>query len=285
LLQNYFCDFESEVSAADRDAIDKALEEFLDKKSLYYGYNHSNPSVNCLRKATKNVHEKVNLIYTASKEDAVNHINALATVQSVGFKNYFYKPDDKDGDPDVLKWDFQLGAKHRPLEKRDIGASTPGIKIANNLLGSVASNGQKRSSRVLIQKQLLEEQAAQRLAEEAEAERSAEEEAEKKRLAAQKLNEQKSAGERAVLIAKNSSKCGMASTQRKNLKSLASTPKVSAQRSARKPLKFTESADTSDDDDDTSPTPQSSSSKQDCNEIIDKEILIDFIEQQINDNT
>ena len=266
LIHNYFCDFITEVSASDRDAIDRALGEFLDKKSLYYGYNHSNQSINCLKKATKNIHKKVSLIHTASKKDAENHDTALATVQSVGFQNYFYKSNDPAGDPDELKWAFELGAKHRPLEKRDITASTPSHSSSSNLnnhllLGSMAGDsGQyRRAARFRIQKQQQEENERilkqQQIEKENERVRKHQEELEIQRLNVDKERQ------------KREKKQPEEPVKQKRTKSPLSTPKTkskdSATKSARKNLNFTENDDyTNNDNYDTCSTAEVSSSYQ-----------------------
>jgi hypothetical protein len=235
LLHTYFCDFKTEVTEADRDAIDRALGEFLDKKFLYYGYNHSNQRLNSLKKATKNVHKKVNLIYSASKEDDENQVTALATVQSTGFQGYFYKASDPAGDPDELRWCFELGAKHRPLEKREINGYTPSN-------ASASSGGNRQAARLAIKKKQQEE-AAQKLADETKAQQlRAEEMKEARRL------EKEKAEKRAEVLSQQQTNQSIVnngiSKLGKNSKPLAITPKqkttkASAKKSsARKHLNF-----------------------------------------------
>jgi hypothetical protein len=148
-MHKFYCDIKNSV--ADRAALDKALAEFLNKRHWYYGYNHSNATVNCLKKSTKNVHAKVALIYAAEKPSDEKHEVALATVQSIGFRSYMYSANNPDGDPTEAKWEFELGSKHKPLQKTDLVTSISSPNASSTgILGSVLTEtGGKRSARYL----------------------------------------------------------------------------------------------------------------------------------------
>jgi hypothetical protein len=82
----------------------------LDKRCLFYGFNHKNATQNRLKKGTKNPHKRVETILKASTDPNSRNIDE---VESKLFQAYLYDPNSFD--PDVKKWEFFLGTKSKPL--------------------------------------------------------------------------------------------------------------------------------------------------------------------------
>ena len=111
LVNSFYSDIHSKLDENIRLQIDSALELELDKRHLHYGFNHSNPLINRLKKATKNSHQKVTTILEASKDQSKKEI-----VESNVFQAYLYDPNAID--PDLKRWEFSLGSIQKPLTSR-----------------------------------------------------------------------------------------------------------------------------------------------------------------------
>jgi hypothetical protein len=142
LVHTYFCDVSKPVR--NRQLLDTALEEALTKKTLHYGFKHAHNLVNRIKKATKDVHQKVVTIYKSVTDPDMKTI-----VESAHFQGYLY--DEGSCDPDENAWEFSLGPKHQPLPLTNLSPSHTKSIVSTPSTGLVkSSDGTRLSSRIMM---------------------------------------------------------------------------------------------------------------------------------------